>query len=165
MNALDDLKQDNDKRIKTVIENIQKALRPNDEDPEQKGLIQAIQEHRQLILDIASNAYICKPGDPKFLEALSTLISQMEKTVRDDRKERMKKQEQEDNKVSFRQMVDALKSLATGELDIPTFGDTDMILDPSKSLNLLGDVGKIRPDEIVTGHVMLNFEGEEIKDI
>lgn len=151
-------------RIDAVMQAINSALHPTDEDIEQKQLVQAIQSHRSMILDIASSAYSNKPGDPKLLEAISSLLTQLEKSVRDDRKERAKKSEQEDNKVSFKQMVEALRQLGTGEIKLPTFSSKQMMfLDPNVSLSEIGDLGRIKEKELDMGSISVDFDGQEMK--
>lgn len=151
-------------RIDKVMAAINAALHPTDEDIEQTQLIQAVQSHRSMILDIASMAYSNKPGDPKLLEAISSLLTQLEKSVRDDRKERAKKKENEDNKVSFKQMVDALQSLSTGELKLPSFAPGQpTFLDPNVPLSQLADIGRIKDKELDMGAISVDFEGEIVK--
>ncbi len=153
-----------DQRIKGVLEGIQSALRSKEEDPEQNTLIEAIQAHRSVILDIASNAYMHRPNDPKLLEALSSLIGQLEKSVRDDRKERQKKQDSEDNKVAFRQMVEALGSLASGDIQLPTFSGVGIFMDPLG--NKEGEsqtFADIKPGELTGGIIGLDFDGNSVK--
>lgn len=155
-----------DEKINEVMTSIQKALNPNDEDAEQKSLIDAIQQHRTLILDISSLAFSKKPGDPKLLEAISSLLAQMEKSVRDNRKESQKKKDAEDNKVSFRQMVDALQSLSSGDIILPTFSNNRVFLDPNVSLTQVApDLGKIKDAEIEMGQQMLDFDGQPVKGL
>lgn len=152
-----------DKEIQEVVNNIALAI-GDESDEDQSSLILAVQQHRKVLLNLASRAYINKPTSSAMLEAITSLTSQIEKSVRDNRKEKLKKSELQDNKVNFKQMVEALNQLSTGEITVPVFGNANFALDPSVSL-LTGVIGvsKIKPDELTIGTHTLDFDGNVIK--
>lgn len=151
-----------DTEIKKVLAGLQTVTAINDEnDPDKVTMVQVIQNYRATLLKIASMAYMNKKGDPKLLEAVATLVTQMEKSVRDDRKERAKKDEHLDNRASFTQMVEALKSLSTGNLSIPQY-DSGLFLDPTQMIIDPDDksIDRIRDAELTSGHQQLDFNGQ-----
>lgn len=148
-----------DYKVQGILDSIQNAIKPNEEDQEQKTLVEAIQAHRAMIIEVATTAYVARSHDPKMLEALSSLLSQLEKSVRDDRKEKAKLQDQQDNKLAFRQVVELLGNMSTGSIKVPDFGGA-LNFDP------LGDLDdsefKIKDAELSVGHISLDFEGNKI---
>lgn len=149
-----------DTEIKKVLAGLQTVqAKGTDDDPEQVTFIKVIQEYRATLLKIASLAYMNKKGDPKLLEAVATLVTQMEKSVRDDRKERAKKDEHLDNKASFTQMVEALRNLAVGDIKVPQY-DNGLFLDPTQPIFTEQGEDRIRPAELTSGHQQLDFNGE-----
>lgn len=146
--------------VTKVLLNIQEQLARNDEDVDQKYLVDALQQHRSMILNYATLSFVKKPNNPKMLEAVTTLVAQLEKAVRDDRKERAKKKDAEDNKISFNQMLDAMKQISNGEINIPTFKSTSFILDPTQSLLTLRETIKpISADELEMGNGLIDLDG------
>ena len=73
--------------IKTSIE-----VSPED-DPNEDCVVQAVQRYRSMLLDYATIAYLNKPKDSKLLEGVTTLVGQLEKSIRDNRKEKSKDKE------------------------------------------------------------------------
>lgn len=147
-----------------AMENIRKALVKNIEDEDQTQLVDAIQEHRTLLLKYVTQQYLSNPKSASLLIGLISLINDMEKTVRDDRKEKMKKQDSQNNVVAFNQMVDAMKSISAGKIDLPVFDMQAFILDPTKSLiqpNMEG-VAPIRPEELVQGNTVVDIDGNAV---
>lgn len=161
MSEHDDAPTALDLKVQGILNSIQKSLRPNEEDQEQKTLVEAIQAHRALIVEVATTAYVARSHDPKMLEALSSLLSQLEKSVRDDRKEKAKLQDQQDNKLAFRQVVDALNNLTTGSIPLPDFGG-GFNFDPLNTEDY-ADEFKIKEGELSVGHINLDFDGNSIK--
>ena len=146
-----------------IIERLRKALEDNPEDIDQTKLVTLIQENRTLLLQHAMGQYLQSPKSATLLEGVTSLIGQMEKTVRDDRKERAKKKDAETNVVSFNEMLDAMKSIATGQIMIPHFDMSDFILDPGKSLLTQADVAPIKPEELVQGNGLIDLNGDAIE--
>lgn len=145
-----------------IMEKMRKALEANPEDQDQTKLVTLIQENRALLLQYAMSQYLLNPKSASLLEGVTSLIGQMEKTVRDDRKERTKKNEAENNIVSFNQMLDAMKSISSGKIIVPAFDMSDFILDPGKSLLTSPDIAPIKPDELVMGNGLVDLEGEAV---
>ncbi|ASU03447.1 hypothetical protein RISINGSUN_223 [Erwinia phage vB_EamM_RisingSun] len=157
-NAVDN-KVDTEEVTKVLL-NIQQQLARNDEDVDQTFLVDALQQHRSMILNYATLQFVKKPNNPKMLEAVTTLVAQLEKAVRDDRKERLKKKENEDNKVSFNQMLDAMKKISNGEINIPTFTMDSFMLDPSQSLlSIREGIKPINTEELEMGNQLVDLDG------
>lgn len=152
------------KELQDIVDEIGKTLKdPND--PTQTNFIKALQKHRRMILDVSSKAFILKPNNPKLLDAINSVLTAMEKSVRDDRKEKFKKDESEQNKITLRQMVEGLNKLRLGEIKLPSFGIDNFIMDNTKSLTEVDpDMKKINPEELVTGMQILDFDGNVVKD-
>lgn len=149
--------------IPAVIESLRLAMLGNDEDVDQEALVKTVQSSRAFLLEYALQAYLDNPKNPGLLEGVSQIIAQIEKTVRDDRKERSKKKEGEGNRVAFNQMLEALQGISKGAVNLPTFEFTQFILDPS--IPLVNEAllkSPIRPDELVQGIVLANIDGEKM---
>lgn len=147
-------------QVRSVLLNIQQNLARRDDDQDQNYLVEALQEHRTMLLNYATLTYLNRPKDPKLLEAVTGLVAQIEKAVRDDRKERLKKKENEDNKLSFNQMMEAMKQISAGEIVIPKFEMTHFLLDPSKSLlELNNEIKPIKPEELDQGNTLVDLDG------
>lgn len=152
------------KELQNIIDELGKTLE-DPEDPQQRNFVKTLQKHRRMILEISSKAYIFKPGNPKLLEAINSILTSMEKSVRDDRKEKFKKDEANENKITLRQMVDGLNKLSMGEIKLPSFVGTDFLMDPTKSLMSLDpSMKRIRESELSTGMQILDFDGNVVKD-
>ena len=150
--------------VGTAMENIRKALVKNIEDEDQTQLVDAIQEHRTLLLKYVTQQYLSNPKSASLLIGLISLINDMEKTVRDDRKEKMKKQDSQNNIVAFNQMVDAMKSISAGKIDLPVFDMQAFILDPSKSLitPTMEGINPITAEELVQGNSIVDIDGKTV---
>lgn len=136
------------------------------EDNDQIGLVSTIQKYRTVLLEVASLAYIKSKGNnPKLLDAIVSLIGNLEKTVRDDRKEKAKKKEKEDNKATFNQLIEAIGVITNKQIETkPELGL--VILDPTVSLYDTAtneNVGKINPAELSLGIIQLDIDGNEVK--
>ena len=160
---------DNDKKFEPSLEVIQimekmrAALTANPDDPNQVTLVELIQQNRTLLLQYAMSQYLLNPKSASLLEGVTSLIGQMEKSVRDDRKEEAKKKESESNVLSFNQMLDAMKDISNGAILIPHFDMSDFLLDPSKSLTPLANgIAPIGEAELVQGNAVLDIDGNEI---
>lgn len=146
--------------VRATLQALFAANQQDENDPNQRALIQAIQKHRGVILDNATAAYLKRPNDPKLLDALNSLIGALEKSVRDDRKERERAKDKEENRASFNQLIEAMTQLNQGMVNIPTWGEGSFIIDMDKELDeLLDDQPKIRPDELEVGCISLDFDG------
>ncbi|EBV8434065.1 hypothetical protein NFI00_000158 [Salmonella enterica] len=146
--------------VTKVLLNIQQQLARTDEDVDQTYLVDALQQHRSLILNYATMSFVKKPNNPKMLEAVTTLVAQLEKAVRDDRKERAKKKDSEDNKLSFNQMLEAMKQISSGEINIPTFKMDSFMLDPTQSLMTICEgIKPINQEELEMGNQLVDLEG------
>ena len=73
-----------------LIKNINSILKKDPTRETEDELINLVQKQRTLLLDIATQTYISKPSNCKLLDSINTLVSQLEKSVRDDRKEKAK---------------------------------------------------------------------------
>jgi hypothetical protein len=145
-----------------IMERMRKALQENPEDVDQKELVKVIQENRAHILQYAMGQYLQNPKSASLLEGVTSLIGQMEGAVRNDRKERAKKQDQENNVISFNQMLDAMKGISNGQIIIPHFDMADFILDPGQSLLTRIDVDPIKPEELVQGNELIDIDGNAV---
>lgn len=145
------LKQEKDKD--QYIADIQAVLNgPMDKEGEQ-SLMKILQRQRNLLLDMAMQTYIKKPNSSSLLDSINTLMSNIEKSVRDDRKERLKDRELEDNKANFANFVNALGEISNGRLTLPNYGDQAFILDPLKPIIDLSDDPDtdVKPEELAQG--------------
>lgn len=152
------LKQEKDKDA--YIAEIQAVLNgPMDKDGE-NALIISLQKHRNLLLDMATQAYIKKPNSSSLLDSINTLLGTIERTIRDDRKERMKDRELEDNKASFASFVNALTEVSAGRLVLPNYGDQAMILDPMRPIIDLSEDPDtdVQEGELVQGMQILDSD-------
>lgn len=147
--------------VERVMLLLAEANQQDENDPAQKNLTGAIQKYREMLLNIATRSYLEKPGNPKLLEGLISLLGQIDKSVRDDRKEEAKKVEREDNKVSFNQMVEAMKMITNGTLAAPSWGDAPTWLDASDSDIDLSDI-KIKDAELDLGRIQLDLDGNVV---
>lgn len=138
------------------IMNLQNIL--NNADPEDNGskIINLAQKNRALLLDIAMQTFISKPNNPKLLDSINTIIMQLEKSVRDDRKELAKKEEVEDNKANFNLFLNALTEISAGKLQLPTFKAAPVGFDPLAELEVPTDDLEIIEDELVMGNVLVD---------
>lgn len=139
------LAQEKDKDA--LIASIQSILnKPNSVESENE-LITLVQQQRRLMLDIATATFIKKPNNPKLLDSINTILSQIEKTVRDDRKEKLRNRELEDNKANFASFVNALNEVANGKIVLPSYSATNIALDWDKPLIDLNDPDLAISDE------------------
>lgn len=121
------------------IKEIQAVLNGAMDKEGENQLIVTLQKHRNLLLDMATQAFIKKPNSSSLLDSINTLLGTIERTIRDDRKERMKDRELEDNKANFASFVNALNEVSSGRLVLPNYGSAAMILDPMKPIIDLSD--------------------------
>lgn len=124
----------------------------------ESDLIKMLTKQRTLLLDVAMHTYISKPSNCKLLDSINTLSALLERTVRDDRKERAKEKEQEDNRANFATFVNALNEVAAGKLVLPNYGDRAMILDPLKPIHTLGVDDAIKEGELDQGVLEISIE-------
>lgn len=158
-----DDKDDGLENVRSALLDIQQAVIRQEEDPEQNTLAETVQKYRSMLLNFATLAYLEKPRDAKMLEAVSSLVAQIEKSVRDDRKEKAKKQENDDNRLSFNQMLEAMQNISSGTIKLPTFEVDSFFLDPSRSLlELSEDIKPIKPEELTFGNGLVDLDGNAI---
>lgn len=152
--------QDDD--LNAFLAMLSKTIDPTDEDVEQVSLVTALQKNRQFLLQFAMRAYMEKPNSASLLEGVTSLLDHMEKSVRNDRKERSKKQESQDNKLSFQQMLEAMQMIKTGTIALPTFDVSSFLLDPTVSLVEGLDVKPINEHELVQGNAVVDIDGNAV---
>jgi len=146
--------------VDEALMSIVQAMVRNEEDVEQVSLADSLQKHRALLLKFATLAYMKKPSSAMLLSSITSLVGAMEKAIRDDRKERAKKEENASNQFSFSQIVESLNAIAAGAVVTPTFELTSFILDPTKSLMDIADGFKpIKPEELVQGNTLVDIDG------
>lgn len=124
----------------------------------ESDLIKMLTKQRTLLLDVAMHTYISKPSNCKLLDSINTLTALLERTVRDDRKERAKEKEQEDNRANFATFVNALNEVAAGKLKLPNYGDRAMILDPMAPIHVLSVDEQIKEGELSQGVLEVSIE-------
>lgn len=151
-----------DEAMAAVMQMLQQALVQDLEDKDQTKLIDALQQNRAFILKYAMQKYLESPKSASLLEGVTSLLAHMEKTVRDNRKEALKKQENENNIVSFNQMLEAMKQISSGAVALPVFDIGSFILDPNKSLIENQDVAPIKAEELQQGNVIVDLDGNPV---
>jgi len=163
MSDLDKKHKTEDDEAAEAMETLRKALVIDLEDEDQNKLVEAIQQNRALLLKYAMQQYLSKPTSASLLEGVSSLIGHMEKTVRDNRKEKAKKKEGETNVLAFNQMLEAMKSISSGAVALPVFDMSSFLLDPNKSLlDTAKDVAPIKPEELVQGNSLVDIDGNPV---
>lgn len=160
--AVDKKHKVDDEKLNELFALLGKTLEHNEEDVEQVSFVTALQKNRQFLLQYAIRAYMEKPNSASLLEGVTSLLGQMEKAVRDDRKERMKKQENQDNALSFKQMIEAMSMIKTGALVLPTFNVESFMPDPNVSLVAHLDVKPINENELVQGNAVVDIDGNPV---
>lgn len=141
-----------------LIFQLQSILNAGHSVDNENSLIKLVQNQRRLLLDIATQTFIHKPNNPKLLDSINTLLGQMEKTVRDDRKERLRDRELEDNRANFATFVTALNEITAGKIVMPTFETHSINLDP-----LSDDIAEPEdPDEAIRDEEL--HQGRQILD-
>jgi hypothetical protein len=155
----DEFKLAQEKEKDQLIADIQTILNTGHSVDNETSLLRIVQKQRKLILDIATQTFINKPNNPKLMDSINTLLGQMEKSVRDDRKERLKDRELEDNKANFATFVSALGEISAGRIKMPTFADFPMSLDPFGDHKIFTTDN---PDEEITEEE--KFQGRQILD-
>lgn len=158
----DRLKKEKDKD--ELIAQIQAVLDAGHSVENENSLIGLMQSQRRLLLDIATQTFINKPNNPKLLDSINTILAQMEKTVRDNRKERLKDRELEDNKANFATFVNALNEISAGRIKMPDYGDMAIVLDPLAPVIQFDDDpdNEIKDEEFVQGRQIL--DSNQIKE-
>lgn len=160
---VDQKRKIDEENLHEVLSLLAATLDPTEEDKEQVSFVVALQKNRKFLLEYAMQDYMIKPSPAK-LETITSLLGAMEKVIRDDRKERAKKQENQDNVVSFKQMLDAMSMIKQGTIALPVFDLSNFMLDPNQSV-IAGETG-IKPigeAELVQGMVTLDLDGKVVK--
>lgn len=92
-------------------------------------LINYIQRQRSTILEIMVSCFAKKPT-PSMADSMNTLFGQMEKSVRDERKEALKAKELETSKETFELFRRSLENVIDGTIKMPTFEAKSLTFDP-----------------------------------
>lgn len=153
-------------KMAIVLEQLRAAMTGTEEDIDQEALVKMVQNNRAFLLEYAMAAYLDNPRNGELLTSVTSIIAAIEKTVREDRKERMKKKDQENNAIGFNQMMEALQNISNGGIRMPVFDFKDFILDPNKSI-LVDEVMKkdmepINEDELVMGNALVDIDGQAV---
>ena len=149
-------------KMAIVIEQLRQAMTGTEEDIDQEALVKMVQQNRAFLLEYAMAAYLDNPKNGELLGSVTSIIAAIEKTVREDRKERMKKKESENNALGFNQLMEALQNISSGGIKIPVFDMKDFILDPSKSILQNAQVEPIKDDELEQGNSLIDLEGNPV---
>lgn len=152
---------DSDK-MKIVIEELRRAMAGTEEDIDQVEMVKMVQKNRAFLLEYAMSAYLDNPRNGELLGSVTSIIAALEKCVREDRKERMKKKDQENNAIGFNQMMDALQNISNGGIRMPVFDFKDFILDPAKTIIVSQDMEPIKADELVQGNALVDIDGQAV---
>ncbi|QDB70388.1 hypothetical protein CF8_0219 [Aeromonas phage CF8] len=120
-------------------------------------LIDCVQRNRRLMLDVATATFIKKPSNSKLLDSINTLLAGMEKTIRENRKEKLKDRELEDNKANFGTFINALNEVTSGKLKLPTYAGMALVLDPLKPLTELSIDEQINEGELDQGRTEIDI--------
>lgn len=141
-----------------LIEELRAILHGDKTKENEDRLFKTVQLHRTLVLDIATKAYLAKPGNSKLLDSINTILAQTEKSARDDRKERAKDKELEDNRANFATFVNALNEISAGKISMPNYGTAAIILDPLAPMLGLSDNpdDEIKQEELYQGHQIVD---------
>lgn len=153
-----------DDQVEQILLMMKQALVKDLEDDKQTRLVDAVQASRQMLLQYAMQQYLSNPKSASLLEGVTSLIAHIEKTVRDDRKEKAKEKEGESNVIHFNQMLEAMKLISANKVVVPAFNVSAFILDPNKSLIPQGnpEIAPIKPEELVQGNAIVNIDGETV---
>lgn len=149
-------------KMRVVLEELRMAMTGSEEDIDQEALVKMVQKNRAFLLEYAMGAYLDNPKNGELLGSVTSIIAAIEKCVREDRKERMKKKESENNHLAFNQVMEALDKINNGSVRMPTFDFKDFILDPTKSLIGGADVNPINDEELVQGNTLIDLEGNAV---
>lgn len=148
-----------EEELQAVLALLASTLEAKEDDKDQVSFVVAVQKNRKFLLEYAMQDYMIKPTSAK-LETITSLLAHMEKVVRDDRKERAKKQENQDNILSFNQMLDAMSMIKKGSIVLPTFDLSNFMLDPNKPVVGIEDGAKpIGAEELVMGNQIVSIDG------
>lgn len=150
-------------RMKELIGLLKDSMEGNLEDVEQQNLIRMVQKNRAFVLEFAMAAWLDNPKNAHLLEGVNQILQQIEKVVRDDRKEALKKKENENNQISFNQMMEAMQKLNQSGNNLPTFNFGDFILDPTKPIAPSKEFfNPINEHELQQGNQLVDLEGNPL---
>ncbi|MNM09002.1 hypothetical protein D3C81_190820 [compost metagenome] len=150
-------------KLGKVIEELRLAMNGSEEDIDQETLVKMVQKNRAFMLEYAMAAYLDNPKNGELLGSVTSILAAVEKSVREDRKERMKKKDAENNKLAFNQMLDAMQSINNGSIKMPVFDLSDFILDPNKSLVPENSTMlPIQEGELVQGNSVVDIDGNPV---
>jgi len=150
-------------KMQKVLEELRIAMVGTEEDVDQEALVKMIQKNRAFLLEYAMAAYLDNPRNGELLGSVTSIIAALEKCVREDRKERMKKKDQENNAIGFNQMMEALQNISNGGVRMPVFDFKDFILDPNKPImETDATMDPINDDELVMGNALVDIDGQAV---
>lgn len=121
-------------------------------------LIEYLQRQRAILVEVIVENFLQKPN-PKMADAVNTLLAQMEKSVRDDRKEALKGKELETSRETFELFSQSLTAVLNGEIKLPTFAHASLELDPLKEENK--NDFEFTKGEFITGHHLIDTKDIE----
>lgn len=151
-------------RAEELIDKLQGFISVREEDIDQKKLVEFVQHNRGMLLESAMRSYLLNPKNFDLLRAITPLLDSMEKSVREERKERFKNKELEQTGATFKDLLESLK-----HLNMDSFPKTNKsinmgILNPD--ISVLETSDKIKPItdyELKQGIERLDKDGEVIK--
>lgn len=151
-------------RTEEFIEQLQSFITVKEEDVDQKKLIEFVQHNRSLLLEGAMRTYALNPKNFELLKVINPLLDSIEKSVREERKERFKNKALETTGASFKDLLESLKHLNEGSFPKTNKSINVGILDPN--ISILEPADKIKPIteyELKQGVEKLDTEGNVIK--
>lgn len=143
-------------KVKDCIKDIQSIFDAGYSPENGAKLVSYIQRQRSLLAEVMLRKFVDKP-DPKMADAMNTLFGQMEKSVRDDRKEIVQGKQMETSRETFELFSKTLRAVTEGELKIPDFGSQSLMLDPMQPL-MDEKEARIRPGELITGRQAVDIK-------
>lgn len=154
-------------RAKECVKEIQSIFEAGYSPENGNRLVSYIQRQRSLLAEVMLRKFVEKP-DPKMADAMNTLLGQMEKSVRDDRKEIMQGKQMETSRETFELFSKTLGAVIDGQIKMPDFGTQSLMLDPMQPL-MSETEAKIKPGELIVGrHVIdvnpIEAQLQEIRD-
>lgn len=124
------------------------------------ALIACLQQQRSTVLEILMEAFRRKPT-PGMTEAIGAIMNQLEKSVRDDRKEALKSKELETTQEMFELFSRSLNEVISGNVVLPTFGQEAFNLTPTQSFT--GEDEQFAEDELQMGIEIIDIKPIEKK--
>lgn len=123
-------------------------------------LVACLQQQRATMLEILMEAFRKKPS-PGMTEAVNIIMTQMEKSIRDDRKEALKSKELETTQEMFELFSRSLNEVINGNVVLPTYGQEAFNLNPT--LSFTGEEESFAPEELQMGIEIIDIKPLEAK--